>query len=89
MNSSLLLFNNDVKNLTHIFKRNQFYENLINKAVKAYFNNNVNSAPSDKNDTIFFKLPYLPFSNFAQCKVRELIKKCYCNLTIKLTFSSF
>ena len=32
---------------------------------------------------------YLPFSNFAQRKVRTLIKKYCSNLTIKLAFGSF
>ena len=70
INSSLLLFNNDVKNLTHIFKRNQCPENLVNKVIKAYLDNNVNSVQSEENDSLNFKLLYLPFSNFAQRKVR-------------------
>ena len=65
IDSSLLLFNNDVQNLTHVFKRNQYLEKPINKVVKAYRENYVNSAPSDKSDTFYFKLPYPPFSNFA------------------------
>ena len=43
-----------------MFKRNQFFENLINKAVKAYLDNKVNSAPSDKND--IFNLNYRIFT---------------------------
>ena len=57
----LLSFNNDVKKLTHIFKRNQFPEYSINRVVKTYFDNNGNSAQSDNNNTLNFKLPYLPF----------------------------
>ena len=53
MNSSLLLFNNDVKHLIHIFKRNQCLENLINRVIKAFPDNNVNSAPSDEIDTLY------------------------------------
>ena len=40
-------------------------------------------------NVLYFKLPYLPFSTFAQCKVRTLIKKYCSNLTIKLAFGSF
>ena len=40
-------------------------------------------------NVLYFKLPYLPFSNFAQRKVRTLIKKYCSNLTIKLAFGSF
>ena len=36
INNSLLSFNNDIKKLTHIFKRNQYPEYLINRVVKAY-----------------------------------------------------
>ena len=74
---------------THIFKRNQFPEYLINRVVKTYLDNNGNSAQSDNNNTLNFELPYLPISNFAQRKVRTLIKRYCSNLTIKLAFSSF
>ena len=89
INNSLFSFNNDVKKLTHIFKRNQFPEYLINRVVKTYLDNNGNSAKSDNNNTIYFKLPYLLFSNFTQRKVRTLIKRYCSNFTIKLAFSSF
>ena len=87
--NSLLSFNNDVKKLTHIFKKNQFPEYLINRVVKTYLDNNDNYAQSDNSNVLYFKLPYLPFSNFAQRKVRTLIKKYCSNLTIKLAFGSF
>ena len=86
INSSILSFNNDIKKLTHIFKRNQFPEYLINKVVKTYLDNNGNSATSVNNDTLYFKLPHLPFSNFSQRKVRTLIKKYCCNLKSNLHF---
>ena len=65
INNSLFSFDNDVKTPTHIFKRNQFPEYLRNRVVKTYLDNNGNSAQSDNNNTLYFKLPYLPFSNFA------------------------
>ena len=89
ISNSLLSFNNDVKKLTHIFKRNQCPEYLINRVVKTYLDNDGNSSQSDNNNTLYFKLPYLPFSSFAQRKVRTLIKRYCSNLTIKLAFSSF
>ena len=67
----------------------EFSEYLKNKVVKAYLDNNGDSATSVNNDTLYFKLLYLPFSNFAQRKVRTLIKKYCSNLKIKLAFSSF
>ena len=89
INNSLLSFNNDVKKLTHVFKKNQFPEYLINRVVKTYVDNYDNSEKSDNGNVLYFRLPYLPFSNFAQRKVRTLIKK-YCSyLTIKLAFGSF
>ena len=89
INNSLLSFNKDVKKLTHIFKRNQFPEHLVNKVVSTYLDKNNTSALSDNNDTLYFRLPYLPFSNFAQRKLRALIKTHCNNLKIKLVFSSF
>ena len=89
INNSLLSFNKDVKKLTHIFKKNQFPEHLINKVVSTYLDKNNTSALSDNNDTVYFRLPYLPFSNFAQRKLRTLIKTYCNNLKIKLVFSSF
>ena len=75
--------------LTHIFKRNQYPEYLINGVVKAYLDKNGNSAPSDNNNNLYFTLPYLPLSIFAQRKVRTLVKRYCSNLKIKLAFSSF
>ena len=75
MNNSLLSFDNDVKKLTHILKTNQFPECLINKVDITYLDNNGNSAQSDNNNTLYFKLPYLPSSNVAQRKVRTLINR--------------
>ena len=89
INNSLLSFNNNIKKLTHIFKRNQYPEYLINRVVKSYLDNNGNYAPSDDNNNLYFKLPYLPLSNFAQRKVRTLVKRYCSNLNIKLAFSSF
>ena len=47
INNSLLSFNNDIKKLIHILKKNQYPEYLINRVVKAHLDNNGNSAPSD------------------------------------------
>ena len=69
-NNSLLSFKKDVKKLTHIFKRNQFHEQLVKRVVKTYLDNSNNSASSGDNDALYFKLPYLPFSKFARRKLR-------------------
>ena len=89
INNSRLSFNNDVKKLIHILERNQFLEYLIHRAIKSYLNHSSTSAQSENNDTLYFKLPFLPLSNFAQCKVRTLTKRYCCNLKIKMVFSSF
>ena len=87
--NSLLSFNNDIKKLTHIFRKNQYPEYLINRVVKAYLDNSGNSAPSNGNNNLYFKLQYLPLSNFAQRKVCTLFKRYCNNLNIKLAVSSF
>ena len=53
------------------------------------FQTSYNSAPSDNNNNLYFKLPYCPLSNFAQRKVRTLVKRYCSNIDIKLAFSSF
>ena len=53
----------------------------VEKVLAMEFNNN--------NNPLYFKLPYLSLSNFAQRKVRTLIKRYFSNLNIKLVFSSF
>ena len=92
INTTLAKFNEDVRSLLQIFKKNQYPESLINRVVKSYLNNAQNSNTSTStNDTstIYFKLPFLNISNFTQRKVRMLAKKYCKNLNIKLAFSSF
>ena len=89
MDNCLLSFNSDIKKLTHILKKNQYPKYLLNRVVRTYLDNNCNSVPSNKNNTLYFKLPYLPLSNFAQRKVRTLVKRYCSNLKIRLAVSSF
>ena len=97
INNTLLAFNEDVKKLSYILKRNQFPEHVINKVIKAYFDRvNDSTTPCKDSDTtshgictLYFKLPYLVLSNFAQRKVRTLTKRYCGNLNIKLVFSPF
>ena len=39
--------------------------------------------------TLYFKLPYLVFSNFAQRNIYTMVERYCKNLNIKLVFSSF
>ena len=47
-----------------------------------------NSTPAKNTSTIYFKLPFLNLSNFAQRKVRMLAKKYCKDLQITLAFTS-
>jgi len=91
INNTLAVFNDDIKKLFHIFKRNQYPESLMNRIVKSLDNAqnpNTSASPTDTS-TIYFKLPFLSMSNITQRKVR-MLAKTYCkNLNIKLEFSSF
>ena len=86
-----------LKKLSYTLQRNQFPEHLINKVTKAYLDRvNNSTTPCKDSDTtsdgictLYFKLPYLVLSNFAQRKVRALTKRYCRNLNIKLVFSSF
>ena len=49
----------------------------------------VDSKPSDGNCILFFKLPYLTFSNFTKRKIHTLVKRYCKNLEINLVFSYF
>ena len=52
INNTLLAFNEDVKKLSYILKRNQFPEHLINKVIKAYFDRvNDSTTPCKDSDT--------------------------------------
>ena len=96
INSTLLGFNNEVKKLSYIFKKNQYPEGLINTVLNKYPDNiskstalSVDSKPPDGPCTLYFKLPYLAFSTFMKCKLHTLAKRYCKNLEIKLVFSSF
>ena len=92
INTNLAKLTDDFKKLYHIFKTNQYPEGLINRVVKSYFDNVHNSNnPTHPKDTtiIYFKLPFLNLSNFAQRKVHRLVKRYCKDLQIKLGFTSF
>ena len=87
INTTLAKFNEDVRNLLHIFKKNQYPESLISRVVKSYLDNAQNSHFSTSTTdtfTIYFKLPFLSISNFTQRKVHTLAKNYCRNLNIKL-----
>ena len=92
INNTFAKFNDDVKKLFDIFKKNQYPESLISRIVHSYIDNvksSNNSKLATDTSTLYFKLPFLELSNFTQRKVRLLVKKYYKNLNIKLVFSSF
>ena len=92
INNTLAKFNDDVKKLFDIFKKNPYPEGLISRVVHSYLDNvhsSNNSKSATDTSTIYFKLPFLKLSNFTQRKVRMLAKKYCNNLNIKLAFSSF
>ena len=93
VNSALATFNDNVKDLYCILKKNQYPESLINRVVKSNVDNvhssNNSTSPTTDTSTIYFKLPFLKLSNFTQQMVRMLVKKYCKNLKIKLRYSSF
>ena len=92
INNSLAKYNDDVKKLHYIFKKNQYPEVPINRVIKLYFDkvhNSNNFTPPKDTSIIYFKLPFLNLSNFAQRKVRMIVKRNCKDLQIKLAFTSF
>ena len=92
INNTLAKFNDDVKNLLDIFKKNRYPESLISRVVHSYLES-VQSSNDSKSatdtSTLYFKLPFLKLSKFTQRKISMLAKKYCKNLNIKLAFSSF
>ena len=92
INNTLAKFNDDVKNLFDIFKKNQYPESLISRVVHSYLDS-VQSSNDSKSATdisiLYFKLPFLKLSKFTQRKISMLAKKYCKNLNIRLAFSSF
>ena len=78
-----------------MLRKNQFPDRLIQKVVKGYLDN-INkstalspvSAPPVGPCTLYFNLPYLPWSNFTKHKQQTLVKRYCKDLKIKLVFSS-
>ena len=85
-----------IKKLSNILRKNQFPDGLIQKVVNGYLDNiNKSTALSAVSTspiglcTLYFKLPYLPWSNFTKRKLQTLVKHYCKDLKIKLVFSSF
>ena len=97
INNTLLGFNEDVKKLSYILKRNKFPDGLIQKVVKGYIDNinkstalsAVSTSPVGLCTLYYFNLPYLPWSNFTKRKLQTLVKRYCKGLKTKLVFSSF
>ena len=65
---------------------------FVNRVVKSYFDkvhNSSTSTPPKDTTIIYFKLPFLNLSNFAQRTVRMLIKGYCKDVTVKLALTSF
>ena len=67
INNTLAKFNDDVKNLLDIFKKNQYPESLISRVVHSYLES-VQSSNDSKSatdiSTLYLKLPFLKLSKF-------------------------
>ena len=81
INNTLLGFNEKVKKLYYIFKKNQFPDGLINKVLNRYLDKGnkptalpVDSKPPDGPCTLYLKLLYLIFSKFTERKLHTLVK---------------
>ena len=81
INNTLAKFNDDVKKLFDIVKKNQYPEGLITRVVHSYLDtvHSSNNSKSATDTSTYFKLPFLKLSNFTQRKVCMLAKK-YCLL---------
>ena len=87
-------FQNDLIKLSDTLKRNSFPSHIIDKTFKRYLNKPSNQKSrnvNDKNNTRYFKLPFIGrYSRIAELKLRQLLKRfCEADLNIKLVFTSF
>ena len=88
-------FNEDIKFLTLILKKNLYpsrlIERIINRSVTKHVTNNSGKSTGEQSpNTFYFKLPYIGyFSSITQKRIRRLFQ-FYCNnVNIVLAFSSF
>ena len=97
LNSTLLGFDNEVKKLSYIFKKNQYPDHLINTVLNKYLDNiskstalSIDSRPPDGLCALYFKLPYLALSTFTKHNLHTLVKRyCKSNIELKVVFSIF
>jgi len=96
INNTTQGFQNDIKNLSVILKRNLFPSWLIDKSVKGYLKKiktteqNVDAATSDISKCHFYKLPYIGFySTYTGKKISSNINKYCKDLNVKVIFSPF
>ena len=96
INNTTQGFQNDIKNLSVILKRNLFPEWLIDKSVKGYLRKvktteqDVDTSTSDNSNCHFYKLPYIGFySTYTGKKISSIINKYCKDLNVKVIFSPF
>ena len=90
-NNSLAKFSDNAQKLYYIFTNNRYSKGLINRVIRSYLDvvhNSNTSTPQKDTYIIYFSLPFLNLSNFAQHKVCMLVKRYCKDLQIKLAFAS-
>ena len=97
VNNTRLGCRKDLKNLTHILKRNSFPARVIENSINNYINKTSNNSETLNSDTgnvnvitNYFKLPYTGyFSSIVKKRIKRLVN-IYCrNLNVQIVFSSF
>jgi len=93
INNTTQGFQNDIKNLSVILKRNLFPSWLIDKSVKGYLKTteqDIDTSTFDASKCHFYKLPYIGFySTSTGKKISSIINKCCKDLNVKVIFSPF
>ena len=94
INNTTQGFQNDIKNLSVILKRNLFPNWLIDKSVKGYLRKvkttEQDTSRSDISNCHFYKLPYIGFyPSYTGKKISSIINKYCKDLNVKVIFPPF
>ena len=89
--SSWKIFHQNILEIEHILRKNSYPQKLIEREINKYLTNKLKTKEhNDKEDSSYFKLPYIgETSKSTKTKIQEICQKYCKKLKIKVCFSLF